>query len=1022
MKETRWLKVVGLIIPLLLFSIWSFGQATTVRGTVRDAAGQPLPGVSIIIQGTTQGAITNQDGNYTLDRVSPDAVLLFSFVGMKTAAVPVGGQTVIDIVMESAQEELEEVVVIGYGTQQKEAVTGSVASMNGDVIRQMESSNVSQALQGRIPGVEMSQNSTKPGATMQIRVRGSRSLTASNDPLVVLDGIPFGGSLGDINPGDIRRIDILKDASATAIYGSRGANGVILVSTNKGYLGQKARFTYDGYVGMKTVFAQYPMMEGPEFVELRQTAGIYTNGEDESDNVNTDWQSLLYRTGMVTNHNLNVAGGTQQGTYNFGAGYYKEEAVLPGQDYTRYSLRAAFDQGVGKYFRFGLTSYNNYSISNGFNLDLYDNLSTTPIADPYNSDGSFKRTVKMPLDEHWVKTEETVNALGDQWIDLDKSYGSYNNLFGEVKIPGIEGLKYRINTGLTIWMGNHGSYTGEGVFSNNPTNPSTASVRNELATGWTIENLLTYDRTFNGVHQLNVVGLYSAEQTQYNKSYVAAKDIPADALQFYNLGRAAGEITVDPAEQDYWKTGLMSWMGRVMYIYDNRYMLTASIRSDASSRLAEGHKWHTYPAISAGWNISNESFMDNIGLINLLKLRVGYGQTSNQSINPYATLGRLGTRPYNFGPTTYSVGYYVTDLPNSNLGWEYSITWNFGLDFAVLDNRISGTLEYYKTDTKDILLNVNLPNSSGVSSYTANIGETRNNGVEFSLDAVILDNPNGFRWEAGINLYANRNELVALASGQERDEANWWFVGYPIDVVFDYEKIGLWQESDPYLDILEPGGNAGMIKVKYDGDYNTDGTPTRQIGPDDRQILSLEPNFQGGFNTRLAFKGLDLTVIGTYKSGGLLISSLYAANGYLNLMTGRRNNVKVDYWTPQNTDAKYPYPAGVLSGDNPKYGSTLGYFDASYLKIRSVTLGYNFAQNNFIQDAGIAGLRLYVTVQNPFVMFSPYHKESGMDPETNSYSNQNAAVPASYNLRRLLTIGTNTPSTRNYLIGIRLTF
>jgi len=302
----------------------------------------------------------------------------------------------------------------------------------------------------------------------------------------------------------------------------------------------------------------------------------------------------------------------------------------------------------------------------------------------------------------------------------------------------------------------------------------------------------------------------------------------------------------------------------------------------------------------------------------------------------------------------------------------------------------------------------------------ANIGETQNKGIEFSLDGVILDNVRGWTWDAGINLYANRNKLVALASGQTRDEANWWFVGYPIDCIFDYEKTGLWQDGDQYLSILEPGGNVGMIKVKYTGDYNTDGSPVRQIGAADRQIMSTEPKFQGGFSTRLAFKGFDLSAVGVFKSGGILISTLYSGAGYLNLLTGRRGNVKVDYWTPENTDAKYPNPAGVLSGDNPKYASTLGYFDASFLKVRTITLGYNLDRNNWIKKAGINRLRLYATVQNPFVMFSPYHRESGMDPETNSYGNENQAV-ASYQ-RRLLVIGTNTPSTRNYLIGLDLTF
>jgi TonB-linked SusC/RagA family outer membrane protein len=569
-------------------------------------------------------------------------------------------------------------------------------------------------------------------------------------------------------------------------------------------------------------------------------------------------------------------------------------------------------------------------------------------------------------------------------------------------------------------MSNGGNYTGEGVFNATATTPSTASISNSLTTNWAIENLLNYNRTFAGKHMVNLVALYSSEKSHYHSSNVSARDIPADAFQFYNIGRAAGEITVNPNYQNYNETGLISYMGRAIYSYDNRYMVTASIRSDASSRLAPGKKWHTYPALSVGWNISNESFMSNVDLIDMLKLRVGYGQTSNQSINPYATLGLLNTRPYNFGDT-YSIGYYVSQLPNQNLGWEYSDTWNVGLDFSLLRSRLTGTIEYYILNTKDILLSVNLPPTSGVSSYMANIGQTQNKGVEFSVNGVILENPNGWSWEAGFNLYANRNKLVALASGQERDEGNSWFVGYPIDCIYDYEKIGLWQEGDEYLTVYEPGGNPGMIKVKYTGDFNADGSPVRQIGPDDRQIMSVEPDFMGGFNTRVSYKGLDLSAVGVFKSGGILISSLYSGQGYLNLMTGRRGNVKVDYWTPDNTDAMYPNPAGVLSGDNPKYASTLGYFDGSYLKLRQISLGYNLSRNNWIMNAGFEKLRLYLTVQNPLVMFSPYHKESGMDPETNSYGNENTAISNAYQ-RRLLIIGTNTPSTRNYLIGLDLTF
>lgn len=1016
-SKSKLLKCLGFLSLMFLFSLSASAQ-TTVTGVVSDANG-PIPGANVNIKGTKTGVVTGFDGNYTITNVPANGVLVFSFLGLTTKEVPVAGKTKIDAVLQENSNALQEVVVIGYGAQRKEAVTGSVASITGESLREIPSGNITQALQGRLAGVEMTQTSSKPGATMQIRIRGTRSLNASNDPLVVLDGIPFAGSLADINPTDIKSVDILKDASATAIYGSRGANGVILVSTNKGKKGQKARFTFDNYYGLKSVFARYPMMDGPEFVKLRKAAGVYTNGVDEADDVNTDWQDLFYGTGMVSSNDFGVSGGTEGGSYNFGLGHFKDEAVIPGQDYERISLRAAVDQEIGKNFRFGITTNNNYSVTNGNNLSMYGVLNSSPIADPYNADGSLKRIIQMPLDQQWVYTRESIENLGDKWVDQTRSFGSYNNFFGEVKIPGIEGLKYRLNVGLNFRMTDVGSYTGEGVFSAQETTPSTATIGHSLRTNWVIENLLTYDRTFAEKHKINLVGLYSSEETTFNDSSVSAKGIPSDAFQFYNLGNATGEITIDPNNQHYNKSGLVSYMARAMYSYDNRYMLTATVRSDASSRLAPGYKWHTYPAVSVGWNVKNESFMKNVNFIDALKLRVGYGETSNQSVDPYATLGLLGTRPYNFGDE-YSVGYYVSQLTNPKLGWEYSQTWNYGIDFGILKNRLSGTVEYYVTDTRDILLGVGLPATSGVNSYTANIGQSQNKGIEFSLNGVILDDAAGWTWEAGVNFYSNKNKLVALDSGQTRDEGNWWFVGQPINVIYDYEKIGLWQEGEANLTKYEPGGNPGMIKVKYTGGFNADGSPTRAIGPEDRQVIKIDPDFQGGFNTRVAYKNFDLTAIGAFQSGGVLISTLYSSSGYLNMMSGRRGNVEVDYWSPENTDAKYPKPGGIASGDNPKYGSTLGYFDASYVKIRTISLGYNF-KNQFLDETGLERFRIYCTVQNPFVLFSPYHKESGMDPETNSYGDQNAAVTTAYQ-RRLLTLGTNTPATRNFLIGFNLTF
>ncbi|WP_224998352.1 TonB-dependent receptor [Cesiribacter sp. SM1] len=1014
------------MLVILLMSSQVFGQGgnLTVSGKVTSTLdGEPLPGVNVRVKNTTTGTVTDFDGNYRLQGLTPSSVLVFSFIGYNNEEVTVGNQTTINVSLAEDIESLSEVVVVGYGTQREEAVTGSVVSIKGDAIREVPAANISQALQGRLPGVEFSQTSSQPGATTQIRIRGTRSLNASNDPLVVLDGIPFPGSIGEINPNDIKSIDILKDASATAIYGSRGANGVILVTTKSGQSGQKPQVTYNGFHGLKKVFAPYPMMNGPEFFALRQAGTQFRDqlGVDESADVNTDWQDLLYQNGMITSHDVGVAGGTENGRYNFNIGYFEDEGVIPTQQYTRYSIRGSLDQGIGNNVRVGFNTYNNFNISEGSNVGLYNILSMSPLANPYNEDGTWKRIIQMPSDDQWVYSRDILDRISDEWLSETRAFGSYNTIYGEVKIPGIEGLKYRANLGLNYRQSNGGAFTGRGINAVNELNPSSASVSNQLTTDWLIENLLTYDRVFADKHMVNFVGLYSASENQMNRSRMTARDIPSSDFQFYNLGRAEEEITVDPDDQWYNRSGLLSWMGRVMYSFDDRYMISATVRSDGSSRLAPGYKWHTYPAISAGWNIAEESFMENIGLIDMMKLRVGYGRTSNQAVDPYQTLGLLNTRPYNFGPDDYVTGFYVSQLANPNLGWEFSKTWNYGLDFAMLNNRLSGTIEYYVTNTEDILLSLDLPPTSGAENVMSNIGETQNKGVELSLNGLILDDLNGWTLEAGLNLYANRNRLVALASGQPRDEGNWFFVGEPINVIYDYEKIGLWQENDPYRDILEPGGNVGMIKVRYTGEYDDEGRPVRQIGPEDRQVLHVDPDFQGGFNMRLGYKGFDLSTVGAFKSGGILISTLYSSSGYLNMMSGRRNNVRVDYWTPENTDANYPAPGGIASSDNPKYGSTLGYFDASYLKIRTISLGYNFNKGNWMEKAGVGNLRLYISAQNPFVMFSPYHRESGMDPETNSFGDENAAVTTAYQ-RRLLTLGTNAPATRNYLVGFNVTF
>jgi len=824
------------------------------------------------------------------------------------------------------ERKIDEVVVIGYGTQRKEAVTGSVATVKGDVLREVPSANITQALQGRTAGVDISQTSTKPGAAMQIRIRGTRSLTGDNNPLIVLDGIPFVGSLSDISSSDIKSIDILKDASATAIYGSRGANGVILVTTNRGSKGQKPRFTYNSFTGVQTLFSKYPMMDGPKFAQLRayatpagNTTPLYTNGADENNNNNTDWQSLYYKPAMMTSHDVGVSGGTEGGNYNVGLSYFKQDALIPLQSYERFSLRTAIDQQVGKSFKFGFTTNTNYSVSEGNGVNPGAVLGYSPLADPYNADGTFKRVMSTAggIDQTWIYTRKTLEGLNDKYVDETKSFASYNNLYGEVSLP-LNGLKYRLNVGLDFRTANNGNYTGVGVFNTNPLGPSSAGRGNNQTYHWVVENLLTYDRTF-GKHKVNAVGLYSAEGNRFTSSYMSAKNVPADFFQYYNLGQSPqADITVRPEDQRYEQTGLLSAMGRVMYTYDNKYMLTATLRADGSSRLAPGNKWHTYPALSLGWNITNESFMQNIKALNLFKLRAGWGQTSNQAVAPYSTLGSLTVTPYNFGGSN-GTGVYVNQAPNADLGWEYSKTQNYGADFGLFNNRITGSIEYYRTHTYDLLSNKSLPPSSGLSFVTKNVAETENKGWEFSLNGTILDNPDGFSLDAGVNFYTNRNKILALASGIDRDVNNLWFVGHNINSLYDYQYIGLWQAGDPYQNILEPGTAAdvvGSIKVLYTGGYNADGTPVRAIGPDDRQIFDTAPKYQGGFNIRLAYKNFELSTVGAFQHGGILISTLYGSASYLNRLTGRGNNVDVDYWTENNTEAYFPRPGRHLSGDN----------------------------------------------------------------------------------------------------------
>lgn len=984
-------------------------QAQTVRGKITDESGVGMPGVNIIVKGTTIGSTSDAQGNYIIE-VPPGGqhTLVYSFIGYATQEINVNGRSVIDLQMLPSVESLTEVIVVGYGAVRKSDLTGSLVQVDQKALAEVPVANVGMALQGRAAGVDIQRTSSRPGANPQIRIRGNRSLGGTNDPLIVLDGIPFAGNINDINPNDIVSINVLKDASATAIYGSRSSNGVILITTKRGKTG-KPTLSYDGYVGLNTVLGKYELMNGEEYARYKDIANTYPYTATEVESMllgrSTDWQDVMYKNGIMTNHDITVSGGTEETQYSIGTGYFRETTVLPGQAFTRYALRATLDQKIGDRIKIGLNTMNTVGITDGENVNpMFQILTLSPLYVPYTETGLINELPAIGSVD-----EPTRNPLllyrEDLWKQQRRRLRTFNSLYGELKL--FDNLKYRINLGLDYRQDEYGEYLGSNTpFRNGAVNQAT--VENGDAWSYTIENLLIYDKTFANKHTINVTALYSVQEEEGNSSRTTAEGIFADYVQYYNLALAD---KLQSASGNYYRWGLLSYMARVNYNYADRFLATITYRADGSSRLAEGNKWFNYPAVALGWNIHNESFMNGVQAISNLKLRVGYGLTSNQAINPYSSLGNLSRIPYNFG-NTGTFGFLVNSLPNTNLTWEFTSTLNVGIDFGLLANRITGSLELYQQKTSDILQNRQLPVTAGVpGTFAQNIGKTENKGIELTLGAVVIERPNGFSWSVDANFFLNREKILQLSDPTvTRDIVNGWHVGHPVDVIYDFEKIGIWQTG-------ESGGTPGQIKLR---DLNGDGV----IDPDnDRKILGyLQPKWQGGLTTRLAYKGFDLSVVAFGRVGGMLVSTLYQANiGFpVNSLEGRRNGPRVDYWTPDNPTNKYPKPGMGQVPVGPDQGSTLGYFDATFLKIRSINLGYQIP-SAFLTKTGISSLRVYATVQSPFkAFFSEYVREGGLDPEPTGRGG--SVTPGFGAGSNRLTVQPNTPLTRTFIFGVNVRY
>lgn len=1007
------------VLSILLMSFQALGQTDgkRVSGRVTDETGEPLPGVTVVVEGTSKGTVTDLEGQYSI-LVQPEDVLVFSFVGYLNEQVPVGNQSTINLELTPDLKSLEEVVVVGYGAQKKSDVTGSLVSVGAETISEVPAAaDVSNALKGRLAGVQIQSTSSRPGAETQIRIRGNRSLGSDesgvNNPLIVVDGIPYSGSMNDINPSIIESVNILKDASSTAIYGSRGANGVILITTKRGKEG-KPLISYNGYYGVVSELDQYELFNAEEFADFRtvsdfqQEGGAFTAQERENILLGrgTDWQDLVLKDGHITNHELSVSGGNENTQYAISGGVFDQTTVLPGQAFERYTLRTALDQQIGERVKVGLSSLNTLSTRYGESTNpMFQLLTMSPLYNAYTPEGninlypaigSLEETLVNPL------TLYNENAFAEERRRLR----TFNSLFGEVEI--LNGLSYRLNVGLDYWQEEYGQFEGSETPMRNG-QASVARIRNQDTWSYTIENLLTYNNAF-GDHNLNVTGLFSVQEQETNRSGLDASDIFADNIRFYNF-QLAGDFTIPNDQFMYERWGLVSYMARVNYSYQDRFLATATVRRDGSSRLAEGNKWFTYPAGALGWNIMNEGFMEDVEFVSNLKLRIGAGLTSNQAIAPYSSLGRLGRTLYNFGQTGY-YGFLVSELPNANLQWEFTQSYNLGIDFGFLTNRITGSVDVYQTYTDNVLQSRNLAVTSGVPGrFQQNIGETRSHGVEAMVDAIIIESlgRNEFGWSMNANFTYNRAEIAALAGGIQQDVGNAWFVNEPINVLYDYEKIGIWQlnEAD---EAAEFGGYVpGDVKV-------ADNNPNGVLDPDDRTILGqLDPVYTAGLTTRFTYKGFDLTAVAFGNFGHMLVSTLYQARaGYpINTLEGRRNGPRVDYWTPDNPTNAFPR----TGEQQPKFGTTLGYFDGDFAKIRSINLGYTLPEA-LLENIGISSTRVYLTADNPFkAFFSDYVDMGGIDPEP-SGRDGNTGTPG---LGRRLIVTPDTPVTRSFIFGLNLT-
>ncbi|AYN66525.1 TonB-dependent receptor [Euzebyella marina] len=935
---------------------------STVSGTVTDENGVPLAGASVVVRGTTRGTTTDFDGNFSI-QAEGNAVLGVSYIGYKTAQISINNRSTLSITLEEDSALLDEVVVVGYGTQKKGEVTAAIASVDAEQIGIVQTSSTIDAVKGQISGVDIQAGGGRPGQTSTVRIRGRRSVTASNDPLYVVDGIPLidgSESMSDINPQDIASMQVLKDAAATAVYGSRGANGVILVTTNRGKVGE-TQVRYSSQYGITSASRLVDMMNGPEYAAMKREArrsswdGTIPADTDvffdpiELESLDqgrsTDYLDLVLGSGYQTNHQLGVSGGSENTTFNSSIGYFKEQGIISNMDYERFSGRLNVDHRINDTFKIGASFLIAHSIQNwGSNATMGEALANNPLGVPFDENGELRF---LPTNDG-IRTNPLNELVDGAFVDERKWTRIFAPISLDINIT--EGLQWKTLFGPDIRLGRRGEFRGS-LTNDNRGGPGDAAITHSDNFAYTIENLLTFDKEVFSDQNLKVTLLQSVQSSRTEIAQASTTGIPYESQKFFNLGSAANRNVASRLTE--WT--LASFMGRLNYDIGGKYLFQASLRADGSSRLAEGNKWNYFPGASIGWRMSEEQFLADTSVSQLM-LRASYGEVGNTSVNPYQTAGRLGSIPYAWGEDGV-LGFGLSEIPNTNLGWEVSKTVDVGLDFGLFNGRVSGTVDWFRTNTVDILLNRSLPPTSGYGSILQNIGSTRTQGLEFAVSTKIFDNPDAFSWKLDFNIAGYREQITELALKDENgnpidDVGNSWFIGEPIQVFYDYEKIGIYQSNEVDLANSMEQKVPGEIKLR---DTNNNGV----IDPDDRKILGTDtPDYYGGLTNRFSYKGLELGLFFYFRQGQTIQSGFHAGN---NSLFARYNNLDVDYWTIDNPTNANPRPNE--NQESPRNGSTLTYFDGSFIKLRNISLSYALP-NSVTDKLGMDSLKFTLSGQN----------------------------------------------------------